>query len=106
MLSWFRKRRPARRVRPAVRPALEVLGDRLAPALLAVNMLQDGNTSAFLSLREAVNVINSGSTGGLTAAQLGPFSMSSGPVVSHRPAAGYAGGGLILRQAAEPRPGR
>jgi hypothetical protein len=34
------------------------------------------------------------------------FWAGTGPVVSHRPAAGYARGGLILRQAAERRPGR
>jgi titin len=71
MLFWFRKqeRRPARHARPAVRPALEVLETRLAPALLTVNTLQDGNPSNFLSLREAVTVVNNGSAAGLTAIQ-------------------------------------
>jgi predicted outer membrane repeat protein len=93
MLYWFRKqgRGPTRHVRPAVRPALEVLEDRLAPALLTVNTLQDGNPSAFLSLREAVNVVNSGSTAGLTAAQLAQVSGAVGNNDTIQIAAGLAG---------------
>jgi hypothetical protein len=53
------------------RPLLEALEDRLAPALLTVNTLQDetDHTDAVLSLREAIAVVNSQSAGGLSAAE-------------------------------------
>jgi CSLREA domain-containing protein len=49
---------------------LEILEDRLAPATLTVNTLADEATAdTTLSLREAVGVVNSGSTGGLSSAE-------------------------------------
>src|SRR5438067_5778339 len=49
---------------------LEALEDRLAPAVLTVNTLADQTTADnVLSLREAVGVVNSGSTGGLSGAE-------------------------------------
>jgi titin len=80
MFSWFRKqgRRPSRHVRPAVHPAIEVLENRLAPAVLTVNTLQDDNPSDFLSLREAVSVVNSGSMTGLSPAQQNQISDTLG----------------------------
>src|SRR5262249_48289076 len=61
MLSWFRKqgRRPTRRVRPTVRPALEVLEDRLAPAVLTVTTLQDAGPG---SLRDEIAAAAPGDT--------------------------------------------
>jgi hypothetical protein len=93
MFSWFRKqrRRPAGRVRPVVHPALEVLEDRQAPAILTVNTLQDGNPSELLSLREAVSVVNSGSTAGLTVAQQAQVSGTLGSNDTIQFAAGLSG---------------
>jgi hypothetical protein len=58
---------------------MDELEARLAPALLTVNTLAD-ETSAddFLSLREAIGVVDTGSTGGLSAAELGQISGSLG----------------------------
>src|ERR1051326_1398910 len=51
-------------------PRLEALENRLAPAVLTVNTLADQVTANnFLSLREAVGVVNSGSTSGLSTAE-------------------------------------
>jgi CSLREA domain-containing protein len=50
---------PNRRTR--FRPRLQVLEGRLAPALLSVNTAADETTpDSGLSLREAINVVNSG----------------------------------------------
>jgi hypothetical protein len=58
---------------------LEVLEDRLAPALLTVNTLADETTADnYLSLREAVGVVNSGSTSGLSSAELAQVSGALG----------------------------
>lgn len=55
-------RRGKPKVRPLIRPVLEVLEDRLAPAILTVNTLADNNPSSpntsFLSLREALTLVN------------------------------------------------
>src|SRR5919197_610972 len=60
------QRRPGRRCVPR----LEALENRLAPAVLTVNTLTDQVTANnVLSLREAVGVVNSGSTSGLSTAE-------------------------------------
>ena len=44
------------------RPNLEMLEDRMAPAVLTVNTLADMHTpDSVLSLRQAIGVVNSGS---------------------------------------------
>src|SRR5262249_60582485 len=63
--SWLRKlfSRKARPLaaRPRTRPALEVLEDRLAPAVLTVNSVADNVTSdSLLTLREALQLVNAG----------------------------------------------
>jgi hypothetical protein len=51
-------------------PRLEPLEGRLAPAVLTVNTLADETSpDQFLSLREAVHVVDTGSTAGLSAAE-------------------------------------
>jgi hypothetical protein len=62
MLGLFCKRRPTRRVRPTVRPALEVLEDRLAPAFLTVNTLQDTGALGDGSLRGEIAAAAPGDT--------------------------------------------
>src|SRR5215470_10792583 len=58
---------------------LEALEDRLAPAVLTVNTLADETTADnSLSLREAVRVVNSGSTSGLSSAELAQVSGTLG----------------------------
>src|SRR5437899_10936095 len=60
----------AARLRSLV-PRLESLEGRLAPALLTVNTLADETVpDGGLSLREAIGVVNSGSTAGLSDAEL------------------------------------
>jgi CSLREA domain-containing protein len=61
------------------KPRLEELESRMAPAVLTVNTLADETTAdSFLSLREAINVVNSGSTGSLGSAELGQVTGSLG----------------------------
>src|SRR5690348_15979525 len=58
--AWFRSRRttPIRR-RPVCRPALEVLEDRWAPAVLTVTSLAANTTAdTALTLREAIMTVN------------------------------------------------
>src|SRR5262245_23857534 len=90
--SWLLSRKslsqraPARRPRPtsarartAGHPFLERLEDRLAPALLTVNTLDDvPTTDNVLTLREALSVVNSGSTSGLSSAELAQVSGTLG----------------------------
>jgi hypothetical protein len=56
----------------AARPHLEVLEDRTAPAVLTVNSLSDSATppSNVLTLREALQVVDTGSTASLSSQQL------------------------------------
>lgn len=75
--SWLRigshtgKQRRQRRRRAFYRPCLEVLEQRQAPAVLTVNTATDETTADnFLSLREAINVVNSESTNGLSQDEL------------------------------------
>jgi hypothetical protein len=69
--TWFRKlfarkRRPVA-ARPRTRPGLETLEDRSVPAVLTVNSLLDNVTpDGVLTLREAVQAVNAGSTAGLS----------------------------------------
>src|SRR5262245_48283932 len=57
--------------RPRTRPTIEQLEDRTVPAILTVNSLLDSATATdVLTLREAIQVVNAGSTAGLSAAQL------------------------------------
>jgi hypothetical protein len=64
---WFRKlfarpaARPIRKALVRCRPRLEALEDRLAPAILTVNSTADtaNATDSYLSLREAVAIVNS-----------------------------------------------
>jgi hypothetical protein len=67
---WFGRRAIRHMPVRAVRPCLEVLEDRTAPAVLTVNSTLDNNATDVLTLREAVQVVNSGSTAGLSAQQL------------------------------------
>jgi hypothetical protein len=61
------------------RPCLDVLEDRTAPAVLTVNTLADETTADnVLSLREAIGVVNAGSTSGLSAAELAQVSGTLG----------------------------
>src|SRR5262249_18320641 len=63
-------RREQRLPRRRVVPWLEALEGRLAPAVLTVNTVADDTTADnFLSLREAISVVNSGSTSGLNSAE-------------------------------------
>jgi predicted outer membrane repeat protein len=57
--------------RSRFRPGLEALEGRLAPAILTVNTAMDetDHTDSFLSLREAINVVNTGSLSGLSMAE-------------------------------------
>jgi hypothetical protein len=64
--SWTRKLfartpRTARKAPDRCRPRLEALEDRLAPAILTVNSMADtaNATDAYLSLREAIAIVNS-----------------------------------------------
>jgi hypothetical protein len=63
--SWRRRLAPSpnprRVVRRRFRPALEVLEDRMAPAVLTVNSTADtaNATDPYLSLREAIAIVNS-----------------------------------------------
>jgi hypothetical protein len=60
-------------------PRLEILEGRLAPAVLTVNTLADETAADnFLSLREAIGVVDSGSTAGLSAAELAQISGTLG----------------------------
>src|SRR5262245_59590181 len=55
--SW--RRRQARRSGRYYRPRVETLEDRLAPAILTVNTLTDGDVAdPFLTLHEAIKVAN------------------------------------------------
>jgi hypothetical protein len=63
--SWIRKlfTRTPRTVRKApsrIRPRLEALEDRLAPATLTVNSLSDDTAGAALTLRAAILILNNG----------------------------------------------
>src|SRR6516162_9402247 len=81
-LTWWKKffggsrrgRKPKRKAPTRPRffvPRLELLESRLAPAVLTVNTALDETTpDNLLSLREAVNVVNTQSTAGLSAAEL------------------------------------
>jgi hypothetical protein len=67
-----RRHGPVRRAQPWTRtvPRLEALEDRMAPAVLTVNTLLDENMQdQFVSLREAINTVNAGTTAGLSAAE-------------------------------------
>src|SRR5438132_3988281 len=65
--------------RPRFVPRLEALEGRLAPAVLTVNTLADQTTADnFLSLREAVGVVDAGSTAGLSSAELAQISGTLG----------------------------
>src|SRR5262245_43244773 len=67
----WKPNRKIRTRRPSFVPRLELLEGRLAPAVLTVNTALDETTpDAFLSLREAVNVVNTQSTAGLSNAEL------------------------------------
>src|SRR5437870_718980 len=58
---------------------LEALENRLVPAVLTVNTLADETTADnYLSLREAADVVNSGSTSGLSSAELAQVSGTLG----------------------------
>jgi CSLREA domain-containing protein len=90
-----------RRARPGRRPTgwlqLEELETRLAPAVLTVNTLADQTTADnFLSLREALGVVNAGSTAGLSAAERAQVSgtLGSNDTVQFDP--GLAGGTITL----------
>jgi hypothetical protein len=83
--SWIRNlfarrvTRPIRKKPPRARPTLEALEDRLPPATLTVNTLLDETTAdSTLSLREAINVVNSGSTAGLSPAEMAQISGTLG----------------------------
>jgi hypothetical protein len=53
-----------------VLPRLEALEERMAPAVLTVNTLLDETAAdQFLSLREAINTVDTGTTAGLSAAE-------------------------------------
>src|SRR5438128_7850672 len=87
------KRLPGRRCVPH----LEALENRLAPAVLTVNTLADETTADnSLSLREAVGVVNSGSTSGLSTAEQAQVSgtLGSNDTIQFDP--GLAGGTLTL----------
>ncbi len=69
------------RRRPRCRPAPEVLEGRLVPAVLTVNTLGDETTTDnLLSLREAIAVVDAGSTAGLSGAEQAQV---SGPLGSN-----------------------
>jgi hypothetical protein len=52
-----------------MRPRLEVLEDRLAPAVLTVNTTSDGNDPTVLSLRQAIQAVDSQSLAALSSQQ-------------------------------------
>jgi hypothetical protein len=60
--KWFNRRpQPCRRrtTQRRCQPCLEVLEDRLAPAVLTVNTTSDGNDPTVLSLRQAIQAVDS-----------------------------------------------
>jgi fibronectin-binding autotransporter adhesin len=62
--------RRKRRSRGRCVPRVEVLEDRLAPAVLTVNTWVDETTAdSYLSLREAINAVNTGTESGLSIAE-------------------------------------
>src|SRR6266852_134859 len=74
-----RQTRQPRKSPRTFRPRLEALEDRLAPAILTVNTAADETTADnFLSLREAIAVVDSGSTNGLSAAEMKQISGTLG----------------------------
>src|SRR5688572_21453355 len=86
--NWIGRASPVRtprRARPdanRARPTLEVLEDRTAPAVLTVNTTTDGaanHSDSQLTLREAIAIVNSGSTAGLSAGELA-FVNTSAPL--------------------------
>ena len=70
------KRNPKNRFRPS----FERLDDRVVPAVITVNTLSDENdhTDSLLSLREAIAVVNSQSTAGLSNGELAQVSGTLG----------------------------
>src|SRR5437016_1716591 len=97
--------RPAQRHRACLRPGgrqsfvprLEVLEDRWAPAVLTVNTLADETAADnTLSLREAISVVNSGSTAGLSSAEQAQVSGTLGQNDTIQFAASLAGGTITL----------
>src|SRR5260370_39370535 len=96
-----RARHPRARLSPGSRrsivPRLEILENRWAPAVLTVNTLVDETTADnTLSLREAINVINSGSTAGLSSAEQAQVSGTLGQNDTIQFAASLAGGTITL----------
>src|SRR5438132_6204432 len=93
-----RKPHRSRAARPrSLVPRLESLEGRLAPALLTVNTLADETVpDGGLSLREAIGVVNTGSTAGLSDAELGQISgtLGSSDTVQFDPS--LAGGAILL----------
>src|SRR5438552_8139498 len=76
---------------------LEALENRLAPAVLTVNTLADKTTADnSLSLREAVGVVNGGSTSGLSTAERAQVSgtLGSNDTIQFDPS--LSGGTLTL----------
>jgi hypothetical protein len=88
--SWLTNRNPSQagthgrtpsapRKRPSFRPQLETLEDRWLPSTLTVNTAADANPPAdTLSLREAINVVNTQSEAGLSPAQQAQISGTLG----------------------------
>jgi hypothetical protein len=87
--TWIRRLfaytpRTVRKAQSRIRPRLEVLEDRLAPATLTVNSLADNTTdTTVMTLRAAVDLIDSGGTsvaapGAATVAPAGAQTVSTG----------------------------
>jgi hypothetical protein len=73
--TWIRKlfarKAPPLTARRRTRPRLDALEDRTLPAVLTVNSLLDNTTASdVLTLREAIQAVNAGSTAGLSTEQL------------------------------------
>src|SRR5262249_50252561 len=79
------------------RPRLEMLEDRLAPALLTVNTTGDSPDAAHLNLRLAIPVVNHQSSAGLTPQQLGQVAGTLGSNDRIQFAPGLAGT-IVLNQ--------
>src|SRR5438132_1239917 len=93
-----RKPHRSRAARPrSLVPRLESLEGRLAPALLTVNTLADETVpDGGLSLREAIGVVNSGSTAGLSDPELGQISGALGSGDTIQFDSSLAGGAIVL----------
>jgi hypothetical protein len=73
------------------RLGLEMLDDRVVPAVLTINTLADTTDSGLLSVRDAISVVDGGSTSGLPASEVNQVSGTLGQNDTITFAAGLSG---------------